>query len=458
MPKLLIRASLTAKVLLLLQYLHLPPTPPLLVVHKISLPTSFTPHTLVCCQPGHTVRFAVWLPLFFPPLSIRYGFVSTTFQLAPSLPLLFALSFLIRGFLLSPSISSHILLWFRPASLHLSCLFSDLSIPPFSGQPGHTVRLANFLLLYALLYALAFLSSPALLPLPALPLLLPSLSFLLLLSQPLTRLKRCLPKVALPNVATPYVAMTQSGRLSPCRELCALTPPMILKRLHAAFPMCRLQSWCQLCCWMPRTTCYYTPFFLGTLPTTNWCSLYHLIYRQISPLLSLDSPHVTPLSFTDGVGNGVTSLWHTVRLVLLSSSTSSLLIYFCTPPHGSSTAKLFCSSSFILSPFVLSHTSRPDISNGNGALYPIVYTFTGSFLNLILLMIFPCFPLRNPLLHPLPLHPTLSGFSLHVLFSYPPHSLLTPPPLRRPLRIVTFFERLPSCRAFCCHYFEPLLE
>ena len=131
------------------------------------------------------------------------------------------------------------------------------------------------------------------------------------------------------------------GRLSPCRELCALTPPMIFKRLHAAFPMCRLQSWCQLCCWMPRTTCYSTTLSLGTLPTTNWSSLYHLIYLQISALLSLDCPHETLLSFTDGVGNGVTSLWHTVRLVLLSSSASSLLMYFCTPPHGSSTSNPF---------------------------------------------------------------------------------------------------------------------
>ena len=66
-------------------------------------------------------------------------------------------------------------------------------------------------------------------------------------------------------------------------------------------------------------------------------------------------------------------------------------------------------SSFILSPFVLSHTSRPDISNG--ALYPIVYILTRSLLHQTLLMIIPCFPLRNPLLHPLPLHPTLSGSS-----------------------------------------------
>ena len=99
------------------------------------------------------------------------------------IPLLFALSSLIRGFLLSLPISSHILLWFRAASLHLSCLFSDLAIPPFSGQPGHTVRLANFLLLYAL----AFLSSCSTTSLCSSP----SLSlpfFLLLLSQPLPRL------------------------------------------------------------------------------------------------------------------------------------------------------------------------------------------------------------------------------------------------------------------------------
>ena len=123
------------------------------------------------------------------PLSIRYGFVSTTFQLTPSFLSFSPCPFFVLGFL-PPPLSSHILLWFRPASLHLSCLFSDLSIPPFSGQPGHTVRLANFFLLYALLYALAFLSSPTLLPVSALPHLLPSLSFLHLLSLPLTRLTR----------------------------------------------------------------------------------------------------------------------------------------------------------------------------------------------------------------------------------------------------------------------------
>ena len=236
-----------------------------------------------------------------------------------------------------------------------------------------------------------------------------------------------------------------------CRELCALTPPMIFKRLHAAFPMCRLQSWCQLCCWMPRTTCYSTTLSLGTLPTTKWSR--YTTYLQISALLSLDCPHETPSLLYRSGGQWCDQPVATVRLVLLSSSTSALLMYFCTPPHLR-LITLF-SSFFILFPFVLSHTSRPDISNGT--LYPIVYTFTGSLLIQILLMIFPCFPLRNPLPHPLPPSSYTFRFFIHVLFTYSPHSLLYTPPLRRPLRIVTFFERLPSCRAFC-HCFEPLLE
>ena len=90
------------------------------------------------------------------------------------------------------------------------------------------------------------------------------------------------------------------------------------------------------------------------LHIVSWHSLlYHQICLQISALLSLDCPHETLLSFTEGVGNGVTSLWHTVRLVLLSSSTSSLLMYFCTPPHGSSTSNPF---------FILFYPSSPSYS------------------------------------------------------------------------------------------------
>ena len=83
-------------------------------------------------------------------------------------------------------------------------------------------------------------------------------------------------------------------------------------------------------------------------------------------------------------------------------------------------------------PFVLSHTSRPDISNGT--LYPSVYTFTGSLLIQILLMIFPCFPLRNPLLYPLPLHPTLvdSPFTSFLIIHFTPS-------LHRPLSVAARF-------------------
>ena len=54
------------KVLLHLPYSHLPPTPHLLAVHKISLPISFNSHHFPRCQPGHIVRLAVGI-LFLPP-------------------------------------------------------------------------------------------------------------------------------------------------------------------------------------------------------------------------------------------------------------------------------------------------------------------------------------------------------------------------------------------------------
>ena len=68
---------------------------------------------------------------------------------------------------------------------------------------------------------------------------------------------------------------------------------------------------------------------------------------QLSTLLFLNCLHKTPLFFTEGVSNGVTSLWHIVRLV----------------PHTN-----------LRLPFVLSYTSSPDLSNGT--FYPSVYTFT----------------------------------------------------------------------------------
>ena len=66
MPRVLIKASLMVKVLLHLPFSHLPPTPHLLAVHKISLPISFNSHHFPRCQPGHIVRLAVGI-LFLPP-------------------------------------------------------------------------------------------------------------------------------------------------------------------------------------------------------------------------------------------------------------------------------------------------------------------------------------------------------------------------------------------------------
>ena len=64
-PRILIKASLTVKVLLLLPYSHLPPTPHILAVHKICI--SHLLSNIACCQPGHTVRFAVWLLFVLRP-------------------------------------------------------------------------------------------------------------------------------------------------------------------------------------------------------------------------------------------------------------------------------------------------------------------------------------------------------------------------------------------------------
>ena len=60
------------KVLLHLLYSHLPPTPHLLAVHKISLPISFTFHHFPRSQPGHIVRLAGGI-LFLPPPLIWFS-------------------------------------------------------------------------------------------------------------------------------------------------------------------------------------------------------------------------------------------------------------------------------------------------------------------------------------------------------------------------------------------------
>ena len=140
-----------------------------------------------------------------------------------------------------------------------------------------------------------------------------------------------------------------------------------------------------------------------------------------STLLFLGFPQDTPLSFTEGVGNGVTSLWHTVRLVLLSSSISPPLLYF-THPYTDLRLSPPYSPSF---PIALYHASRLTCPM---KLSTQVFVLSQVFLLIpILFMIFPCFPLCNPLDDIFNLHPYTFKFSIHVLFTHPPHSLLTSP-------------------------------
>ena len=92
LPRVPIKASLMAKVSLHLPYTHLLPTPHLVVIHKISLPTSFHSHRFPCCQSGHIVRLAV--RVFFLPPSLIWSSLSHLYILSqfvavvPSLPFL----------------------------------------------------------------------------------------------------------------------------------------------------------------------------------------------------------------------------------------------------------------------------------------------------------------------------------------------------------------------------------
>ena len=106
-------------------------------------------------------------------------------------------------------------------------------------------------------------------------------------------------------------------------------------------------------------------------------------FLSLSILFSLACLPATPLLLTKEVGNGGTSLWHTVRLVLLCPAIFSPLMYFITPPHGPLSSHSF----FIPLIFVLSHTSNPALFNG---------TLHTPFQ--ILFIISLCFLLRTQLL------------------------------------------------------------
>ena len=123
-----------------------------------------------------------------------------------------------------------------------------------------------------------------------------------------------------------------------------------------------------------------------------------------------------------GEGNGVTSLWHTVRLFLRSSFISSPLIYFRTPPHGLS------SSNFLYlptSPFVIFHIPCPGLSTGTSSL--LFLTPIHSLFIQILLMRSSCLPLRTQFLRLL-----LPSFLLfRIINSQPCHN--QSPPLLTPI-------------------------
>ena len=211
LPRVLIKASLMVKVLLHLPYSHLPPTPHLLPVHKIFLPISFNSHHFPRCQPGHIVRLAVGILFLLPPLiwsSLSHLSIPSQFVIVFPISSLFSRcslftpdsSFPLLRFLVSP-------LYTNPTPLKL--------LPTFlRGQPGHIVRLATLTPLCPR-FLCSPLSPPSFFSIYFLPLLPPFSS-----ASPLLRpysLSRCLPKVARPNVAAPFVAIAQIGRLPPCR-------------------------------------------------------------------------------------------------------------------------------------------------------------------------------------------------------------------------------------------------
>ena len=193
-----------------LLYSHLPPTPHLLAVHKIFLPISFNSHHFPRCQPGHIVRLAVGFLFLPPPLiwsSLSHLYIPSQFVIVFPISSLFS-----RCSLFTPD-SSFPLLRFLVSPLYTNPTPLKLLPTSLRGQPGHIVRLATLTALCPR-FLCSPLSPPSFFSIYFLPLLPPFSS-----ASPLLRpycLSRCLPKVARPNVAAPFVAIAQSGRLPPC--------------------------------------------------------------------------------------------------------------------------------------------------------------------------------------------------------------------------------------------------
>ena len=178
-----------------------------------------------------------------------------------------------------------------PAWAYCPARRSHFSLPPFSLFPS---RSRSFFSIYLL------------------PLVPPSPS-----ASPLLRpccLSRCLPKVARPNVAAPFVAITQSGCLPPCQ-----TP----------------LAWCRLCSSAIIARCYYVPptILVPPMLVDAVDHLVHYCLLALSLLLPVEfSPSqarysslwclfvVSSLPFHRRGGLSGTSLWHIVRPVLQCSS------------------------------------------------------------------------------------------------------------------------------------------
>ena len=229
-PRVPIKASLLAKVSTHLPYTHLLPTPHLMVIHKTSLQTHLTPISLpslpllpvwAYCPAGSQDPLPPSIPGLvipltrIPPFTTRRchpfsSFLLTLFPLHPGSLLLVMISRLL--FMLTLLIS----IFFLPLSSYLP---SSLR-----GQPGHIVRLV------ALTPVAPGSPSPSryrsFFPIYFLSLLQPSPSASPLLC--LCCLSRCLPKVAWPNVAAPFVDITQSGCLPPCQT------PLAVRRLSSS--------------------------------------------------------------------------------------------------------------------------------------------------------------------------------------------------------------------------------
>ena len=189
-------------------------------------------------------------------------------------------------------------------------LSSYLSFPPFVASLG-ILSGSSLSLLFAPVFPFPS-RSRSFFPIYLLPLLPPSPS-----ASPLLRpccLSRCLPKVARPNVAAPFVDITQSGCLPPCR-----------------MPL----AWCRPCSSAIIARCYYVPPTILVPPMlvdavdhlVHYCllALSLLLLVEFSPsqaryssLWCLFVFSSLPLHRRSGLCG--TSLWHIVRLVLQCSS------------------------------------------------------------------------------------------------------------------------------------------